>query len=356
MIRLSNLTPVFRRISTDFPNLTIRGIRLLWERSGSYDEALDVAEKRLLFAFFETTDFCNARCIMCGSKYMKRPRQIMPMEIYCTAVEHVAKAKGHSIMLSAFGEPLLDPYIVERVEFASNFPTIRNIGFSTNGSLLTPEIYRRLAEAGLKSMSISIDGFQKETYEKVRVGLSFESLQESIVAMLETHEVMGHPINLSVSSFTGNGPKKLRESFLYRRFVEAGIKPGIKCRVDNWGGLVSKVGGGLWLMGPPRHRGPCALLYDSSILVLPDGRVTPCHCRDLEGELYIGNVMENSLNEIWLGTLLRKFREEQGKGTFSLPCRRCSAYIPLKHWFTKEMSRWLLEYDRRIPIDERVQG
>lgn len=354
MKRLGNLFPILRRVSLDFPGFTGKWIRLLWERTGNYSEALDVSEKRLLFAFFETTDFCNARCIMCGSKYMKRTRQIMPMETYCTAVEQVAKAKGHSIMLSAFGEPLLDPYIVERTAFANKFGIFRNIGLSTNGSLLTPEMYRMLAEAGLKTISISIDGFQKETYEKVRVGLSFESLQENIVAMLETHDAMGHPINLSVSSFTQEGPKKLKESFLYRQLVEAGIKPGLKWRVDNWGGLISNVNGGLWLMNSHSRYGPCALLYDSSLLVLPDGCVTPCHCRDLEGDLCIGNIKEHSLLEIWRGEILRKVRGEQWEGKFRPPCVRCSAYIPLKLWFTRSMVRWVISYNERVPIENSI--
>jgi radical SAM protein with 4Fe4S-binding SPASM domain len=174
--------------------------------------------------------------------------------------------------------------------------------------------------------------------------------------MLDTHEGMGRPINLSVSSFTKNDKGELKESLLYRRLLEAGVKPGLKWRVDNWGGLVSKVGGGLWLMGPPRHKGPCALLYDSSVLVLPDGRVTPCHCRDLEGELHIGNVMQNSLEDIWSGDLLSKLREEQGKGIFGSPCGRCSAYTPIRHWFTRERNQWLVEYDRRVPTVERFQS
>jgi radical SAM protein with 4Fe4S-binding SPASM domain len=277
----------------------------------------------------------------------------MPMEIYCKAVEQVVEAKCHSIMLSAFGEPLLDPYIVQRVEFASKFKTIRNIGFSTNGSLLTSGMYRRLAESGLKSMSISIDGFQKETYEKVRVGLSFDSLQENIVAMLETHDTMGHPISLSVSSFTEENPKNLETSFLHRRLLESGIKPGLKWRVDNWGGLISSLDTDLYLMHPRKRHGPCALLYDSSVLILPDGRITPCHCRDLEGDIYIGNVMEQSASQIWNGESLRTFRQEQWEGTFRPPCEKCSAYIPLRSWFTRSMARWILAYDRRNPFEYR---
>jgi radical SAM protein with 4Fe4S-binding SPASM domain len=350
----AKLITIFKHVSSDFPGTLIRAGQLLWERTGDFNEAFNISKHRLLAIFFETTDFCNAHCIMCASNLMRRTRQIMPMDAYRTAVEQLVEVKGHSVMLSAFAEPLLDPYIVERVKYASQFPVIKNIGFSTNGSLLTGEKYRELAEAGLKTISISIDGFHKETYEKIRVGLSFKNLEKNIAEVLKVHESLNHPIALTVSSFTRETPRQLAKSALYKTLVEAGIRPGLKWRVDNWGGLISKVSGGLWLMDFPVHRSPCALLYDSSFLVLPDGRVTPCHCRDLEGDLYIGNVKEDSPLQIWRGGLLRALRREQWEGKFRPPCARCSAYITLRKWFTKSIVRWILTYNERVPIEKNT--
>ena len=276
----------------------------------------------------------------------------MPMDLFCTVVKQFAAAKGHSVMLSAFGEPLLDPYLIDRVAFVREFPAIQNIGFSTNGSLLTSEKYRALAEAGLKNLSISIDGFQRETYEKIRVGLSFDDLEKNLTEVLEVHEALNRPIRITVSSFTCEGPKSLARSRLYRRLVEAGIPPGLKSRVDNWGGLISKVHSGLWLMRPPAHRGPCALLCNGSVLVFPDGGVSPCHCRDLENDISIGNIQEKSLLEIWRGERLENFRREQRKGIFRAPCEACSAHVGLRSWFTRSLARWILSYNERVPLDE----
>jgi radical SAM protein with 4Fe4S-binding SPASM domain len=329
----------------------------MWARTGDFSEALHIAKNRLLALFFETPDFCNARCIMCGAKHMRRKRQVMPMRIYQMAIEQFVEVKGHSVMLSAFGEPLLDPHIVERVAFARQFPTIKNVGFSTNASLLTEEKYRVLAGAGLTSLSISIDGFSKKTYEKVRVGLSFETLSENISKILAKHQDMGRPINISISSFTAESSKDLSSSPLYNALLEAGITPGLKWRVDNWGGLITKDVDELHLMRPGRHNGPCALLYDGQALVLPDGSVTPCHCRDLEGDLFIGDINQNTLSEIWTGELLEELRNEQGAEKFRSPCVRCSAHIPLRSWFTRSTTRWIVSYDRRVPIaGDNAQG
>lgn len=350
MISLDQTKSILGHIAQNLPHSLRSGVHMSLERTGDYSEALGIAKQRVLALFFETTDFCNARCVMCGAKHMRRKRQIMPMDIYQMAIEQFVQAKGHSAMLSAFGEPLLDPHIVERVAFAKSFSTIGNIGFSTNGSLLTPDKYCALAEAGLTSLSISIDGFSRETYERVRVGLSFGTLLSNMSKVLATHEAMGRPITISVSSFATEKRQNLALSPLYNAFLQAGITPGIKWRVDNWGGLVSDVSYGLHLRRAVRHHGPCALLYDAQVLVLPDGRVTPCHCRDLEGGLFIGDISKNSLLEIWSGELLEGLRNEQLAGKFRPPCDSCSAYIPLRFWFTRSMTRWIVAYDGRVPM------
>ncbi len=342
------------KVSIDFPRLANRGLKLLWERTGDFSDALDIAKKRLTAIFFETTDFCNARCVMCGAKFMKRTRQVMPMDVYQTAVEQFAQAKGHSLMLSGFGEPLLDPHIVERVAMAKRFSTIRMIGFSTNGSLLTGEKYRALADAGLTNLNISIDGFNKQTYEKIRAGLSFEILGKNISEILKAHQAMGRPIQISVTSFTWENKEDLTNSPLYNDLINADIKPGLKWRVDNWGGLISGLSGDIHLMMTRRYHGPCALLYHSQVLVLPDGRVTPCHCRDLEGSLCIGDIKEATLSDIWCGSKLEELRAEQAAGQFRRPCDRCSASMPLRSWFTRSMVRWLVYYNETVPINEKI--
>ena len=105
-------------------------------------------------------------------------------------------------------------------------------------------------------------------------------------------------------------------------------------------------------MDVPRRREPCALLYDSSVLVLPDGRVTPCHCRDLEGDLYIGRLGEHTLGEIWRGELLQRPRRQQWDGKFSAPCAKCSGYVSIRSFFTRSFVRRVLDYDRVVPLDD----
>jgi MoaA/NifB/PqqE/SkfB family radical SAM enzyme len=54
------------------------------------------------------------------------------------------------------------------------------VGFSTNATLLDADRSRALCEAGLDWIAYSIDGATRETYERIRVGASFEKVTENL--------------------------------------------------------------------------------------------------------------------------------------------------------------------------------
>ncbi len=132
--------------------------------------------------FWETTLRCNARCEFCGSgcgDCMDFPDELTTDEI-CSALSDVAKAfDPHDIMLNITGgEPLLRRDLFTVAEFASGlgFPW----GMVTNGSLITPEIIEKMRTAGMKTLTVSIDGC-KNTHEALRrLPGSFERIIDSL--------------------------------------------------------------------------------------------------------------------------------------------------------------------------------
>ena len=60
---------------------------------------------------------------------------------------------------------------------------------------------------------------------------------------------------------------------------------------------------------------PCAQLFNMLILS-KDGTVVPC-CKDLFFELKLGNIKDNSFEEMWLGEQLKHLRLEQVEGHFA---------------------------------------
>lgn len=81
------------------------------------------------------------------------------------------------VYLFGDGEVLLDvPRHLAMVERIYGENPACELGFSTNGMLLTPDVYSLYASAGIGYIQFSIDAATKELYETMRRGGSFERL------------------------------------------------------------------------------------------------------------------------------------------------------------------------------------
>src|SRR5262249_6209868 len=81
------------------------------------------------------------------------------------------------------GEPMLHPAIFEMIRITKN-AGIR-AGMSTNATLLDDKRADQLLESGLDYLILAFDGATPETYEKYRVGATFEATRENILAFLK---------------------------------------------------------------------------------------------------------------------------------------------------------------------------
>ena len=136
--------------------------RLALELSRSLQRNL-TQEHPLRELFWECTLRCNLHCRHCGSDC----RQIsevhdMPCEDFGRVLDSVAAATDpHQVMIILTGgEPLLRPDLEAcgRMIYEKGFPW----GMVSNGFALTPERYRRLLGAGLRALTISLDGLQED--------------------------------------------------------------------------------------------------------------------------------------------------------------------------------------------------
>ena len=114
--------------------------------------------------FWECTLRCNLRGRHCGSdcKAVSESRD-MPLEDFLTVLRSI-KAAGvdtHRVSIVVTGgEPLLRPDLEAcgKAFYALEFPW----GMVTNGYALTPQRFQRLLAAGLRSMTISLDGLGED--------------------------------------------------------------------------------------------------------------------------------------------------------------------------------------------------
>ena len=111
---------------------------------------------RLRWLFFEITDRCNLHCAHCGSNCSS-----VGTSLTADDVEDTLKTiRGEKPMICLTGgEPTLHP------EFFKIASMIRSMGFywgmTTNGTIIDDVFAQKLKEAGMSTVSVSLDGLEK---------------------------------------------------------------------------------------------------------------------------------------------------------------------------------------------------
>ncbi len=123
-----------------------------------------VAEHRLDTLFWECTLRCNLACRHCGSDCRVDPGvKEMPLADFLRVLDEeiTPHVRPEEVLVIFSGGEVL---VREDLEQAGAEVARRGYpwGMVTNGMALTPERFRRLVDAGMKSVTVSIDGFEAE--------------------------------------------------------------------------------------------------------------------------------------------------------------------------------------------------
>lgn len=264
----------------------------------------------------ENTNVCNGHCIMCPRDSMRRKQGFMPEEIFRKAVDEAAEIGVEYINLHNFGEPLLDKDIGEKIIYAKK-RGIKTVSTNSNGSVLNEDMAERLIKSGLDKLFISIDAFGKESYEKVRIGLNYDALVKNINNFIKIRKESGQSKpELAVNFVVVKENKKEVQNFI-RNWKNIADHVSISFSHD-WAGDKKDLD-----IEENNYLSLCRLLW-TELTVAWNGDYILC-CQDYDGKVILGNVLKNSIKEVWQGEKINFFREKQLKeGRKNLPlCKSC---------------------------------
>lgn len=275
--------------------------------------------------WIEPTDVCNLRCVMCPQSEPRAfAKGYMDFGLYTKIVDE-AREFVHDVNLHHRGESTIHPRLADMVRYAKDAGIYTRL--HTNGTLLDEEKAVRLIESGLDLISFSFDGYDRESYEKIRVKAKFERTLGHILRFLEvkrrlrkrTPYAIFETIDFSVGPPTAEDRE--RERAFRARFADLPLDRFIVKRPHNWAGTYAP--GDPRAQGKPRRYSPCTFPW-YSMVIFWDGTVAPCP-QDWYGELYMGDAKRQSLREIWNGpemVELRKKMQAQDVQCLS-PCNQC---------------------------------
>ena len=144
----------------------------------------------------ESAIACNLKCVMCPWREIAKNvenRGIMTPEVWQAIRPYLDRVQ--SVDFTGGGEPLLQPRLPEWIADATRAGC--ETGFLSNGLLLTEEKLKKILDAGVNWMCISMDGADAEMYNKIRVGSNFDRVCEHVanIATLRSGNIPKTMIN-----------------------------------------------------------------------------------------------------------------------------------------------------------------
>lgn len=283
----------------------------------------DVAITKLLHpeVRYEVTDHCNASCIMCprDKHEFGREHGIMDQGKYEKSIDEVVALGARSVVLTGFGEPMLDKHLEDKVAYASGKGL--STYFITNGSALTPKRARKLMESGLAEMRVSFYGMRPETYNAVMQGLDFNRTIKGILEFLKIRDQMGAHTRVQISYLELEQNKGDTQAF--RDFWEPKVNAIEIWKPHNFGD------GRDYRNRAVEQKTTCGRPENGPLQIQWNGEVIPC-CYDYNNQIILGNAFEKPVLEVLNGEKYRMLRYAHRMKEFSMfpYCDQCDQLLP----------------------------
>ncbi|UPT76776.1 SPASM domain-containing protein [Sulfurovum sp. XGS-02] len=276
--------------------------------------------------YIELTNVCGLSCSFCPTKAL--PTKEMDLDFFESIVNQ-AKAYTKEIACHVVGDPLTLSNLNAYLDIIHKHGLKAML--TTSGYFLKKHAYDTLFHPCVKQINISLNSFNKND-----TSITFEQYMNPVLALCEAKlkreedifinlRVWNLDEMMSERTFNETLFEKLSSSFdtkldlnsIYKEKPKS-IRLASKVLVhfDNyfeWPSLKNKIYG----------HGTCQGLQ-SHVAILASGKVVPC-CLDCDGVIELGDLHENSLDEILTAkravNMLEGFKE--GKAVEEL-CQKCS--------------------------------
>ena len=267
-------------------------------------------------AYIEITNRCNLRCAFCPGT-SRAPRTMSPAE-FDLVLEKLQGSVSY-VYLHVMGEPLSHPQLAELLALAA--AREMKVCITTNGTLLARQTETLLAAPTLHKVSVSLHSLEgnggapereRRYLEEVWDFADRAAARGVIVALRLWNEGGAESRNGAIEAFLrekcpGEWPQPRSGSFRLREnlYLE-------RAKKFDWPDLAAKERGTQFCYGLRDQLG-----------VLADGTAVPC-CLDHEGDIALGNLFTQPLDEILNSPRARALREGFSRRSPTEPlCRRC---------------------------------
>ena len=308
----------------------------------------------------EITTRCNLSCAHCARSHRKRSDKDMGQEAFQYLLDLLPNT--FKVVMVGLGEPTLHPKLVDFVALAAQRG--HWVGLVTNAMSLKRDLSRRLITAGLRGLTFSLDSVDADLISQVRRGSDLDQIIGNIRDFIELADgkiptavftaVSLHTVQLlptlaaavadlgvkawmlSDLNFQWNLSKTIWQNLNLEHQIAIGqaIKfafsnslPVLSVRGVEELGLSRRFGE--FLLTAPAALGQRSISHKwclSPWQTLPvdvDGYATVCDCLP---DVPLGNLFEQSFDDIWNGAIIQKHRRLMRSETPSTDCLVCPRF------------------------------
>ncbi|MFA5479075.1 MAG: radical SAM protein [Candidatus Muiribacteriota bacterium] len=321
----------------------------------------------------ELTNFCNCSCVMCTQSQMKgHARGFLSSEIFDKLLKEIVDNDLCFDKLIPFGlgESTLHPEFFDFMEeiFKINRTKryFKSIDIHTNGINMSDELIKLFAEGGggLSTLSFSIDAASEQTYFNIRRNRNFNNMIKNIQNVIRKRKNPQDPkiilqfivmeenreeaplflnfwkdfLNQNRLDFQVNydwNPPMIKDTIFFKRLNPVKHEEISKAEkihynvVENLGLIEKKTENSDRAVESREYRGekrryPCSGPF-KYVMVNWEGEVTVC-CIDTLRELSLGNLKNNTLQELWWSKKNHEYRLAHISGDISSmdKCLKCN--------------------------------
>lgn len=263
-------------------------------------------------SFIEKT--CMFACKMCPYaeqtvRDMYKDGSEMSFETLKNLVASVPDDSYYTFDISAIGETLLFKPLPDFIKYMKQQRPRVNVTISTNALPLTEDRFRALVESGLDTIQLSLYAENAEDHKAITQSTQFHRVCENIRAASRIRKEMGSKTPFMQVFMMGAKETEDTEA----RFIEYWTQYVDESFIRPIYNLGREIEGmtPTFEDTPSEKRYPCIMPWYSTA-IRSNGDVLACYMFHWHEETYkkpVGNINEQSLEEIWASREFRKFRE-----------------------------------------------
>lgn len=298
-------------------------------------------------AHIEISGRCQLKCVYCSEELKKAKRAQMSIPEFRAVLDKIPSLK--SVTLTIMNEPLLNSDISQIIAEAKSRGLA--VDFPTNGVHFPQELQIAVLEAGLDSLSFSIDTMDPGLYSELRPPAVLEHTLANVRSFVANRDRLSSPCVISIVAIMTDKLMANIDDFAGKS-LDLGVDGVILRFPHGWvseensvlsfdkddvlkelEGVRKTFGGKIYYHRPSKRiAGIRCFRPFRSTAVKVDGHVVPC-CLQASNpkKALLGNIYDDDFAAIWDGKAYQSFRKPFMKGRWPKICNGCTVLSGLNH-------------------------